>query len=338
MPIEILCNIACGLSIPFLERAIFNLGDLNSTSERPTEAQLEHFKRLFDVLKAKTIKCELFLNHVRIDEALPTVQFDDLKFNEPLVICHYHNYQQNRGLLRWPLVCTADYLDVLTTFYHFKPPKSNVSLNLTPRAPLSTKRVYGFCQFARQFPHLQKITLRNPKLAPIEKELFLTFLNELTGLTVLKIYFAAFCNDFYRLLQQLDCLRTLTSLAIREVSNEFKELLDFGFLRTFIYLKSFDTNVMTTSTMCDSVEKMRFGAVFYFFFEHKLLGDKYYRLIVSKIDHWRYQVALEKRKYSDHDFSYRLEQYEFADFSKTKRYLEVGLNLSHWLNDLFYYC
>ena len=312
--------------MPLLERATFNLGNLSSTSDRPTETQFEHFRLLFNHLKTQKIKpqLQLFLNHVRIDEALPAVQFDDLKLNEPLVFCHLHNYHQNRSLLQQSLLHTAFYLDVLATFGQLRLSSS------------TSEKIYGFVQFARQFPQIRVVTLDNRPLdqrAKIDSSLFLKFLSELRGLQKLEIFHAEFQNDFYQCMHRLDCLRTLTTLVIVERFNKFHMRIDFGFLNTIIYLESFCTNLVSSVVMPDLIAKMRVGAQYMFAYENKEIDPNFNQVAISKLDFWRFEIILDLRIKKKASKPLKRQYFEFDDLSRTNEFL-LSQNLHHWLDDM----
>ena len=350
--------------MPQLQRITLNLGDLLSTSDRPESAALKHFERLFDNLKQRAIddiishcnsksfdlevrkakKSQMFefpvrigsflcFNHVHLNPALKypfTVQFSELAFDRPLVSCLFHNFVQNKlNVLCRPLVESAEYLDVLDSFYLLKAPECSGSVPF--------ERIYGFHQFARHFPQIRKVKLNNCfRKSELQVDLFFQFLSEFQGLTTLEFYCSGFGNaECYDHLHELASLQTLNTLRIIEQCEEFNRQLDFRFLSKFTYLHEFATNLVTRQRAPDLIRMMKVKATFTFDFLHQKLGQKYHQVIVNRIDGWLYEVILVMLSLSESGLQEQravkyLKLFETINFLANQSLLETP----HWLDDL----
>lgn len=361
MPVSILESIACGETMPHLRQIRFNLGNLFSTSDRPDSKHLGVFEQLFDRLREREMhgfqsvsegtkgpeilalqRNVLCLNHVHIGSALRSphaMRFSDLKLDRPLIYSLYHNFLNNRLHVFWrSFIHTTDYLDVFATFGRLKPP-----LNAT-QADLLLPKTYGFRQFARQFPHVRHVTIdnRTAKKA-INVTLFLSFLKELQGLTVLILFETKFDEfSFYHHLQNSDGLKTLAVLRVFEEIDKFRMEIDFRFLGSFPYLRDFGTNLVRVDKVLGLIRIIKVGALFSFDFMHPHLGLEYNQVNVVRTDCSRFVVSLVELRRQNPDFSLQHAQVVFDSGSDYEDSLATVLDYiknqdliptCHWLDD-----
>lgn len=342
--VQLLADIACDNKIlPQLKTLSLNLGDMLSTSDRLTPEQLEYFEQLFNLIKTRGVRStrtnqgfSLFFNNVHMNPVVsptvsitgqivqPVMQFSDLHFDQPLVVCLYLNYTKNRlSIFFRPVSRTAEYLDVLRTFYHLEPSLSG------------NASIYGFRKFALLFPQIQSVTLHNEnREAMPDASLFLRFLWELRGLQRLVVHSAGFSDaEFYSRLIQTASLRTLHTLELYERRGEFKEHIFFGFLASFVYLRRFVTNLVIARWIPCFPQMMKLESHFIFGFWHESFGDEFAEVNIKRNSLLKYEIFVAERNSSDPNFERRYYE-KYFDESICKVYIDPEKLPIHWLDSV----
>ena len=323
--------------MPHLQTLFYNLGNLISSYLPPSRENLKKFELLFEQLQTVDLKPDLdiYLNHIHLNpikQHPQFLQFNDLRFDLPLVCSHYYNFVFNRlSLFHCETVQDVNYLDVCFTFWLLEP-KSNDQLE--------ERRVFGFYQLMRLFPNIRRVIFRQPSTdnqLKLDGPLFVCFLNECRALTTLELYSTGLGNaDFYQALHASRSLRTLDTLIIIEQPAVFSEHINFSFLESFGYLRKFQTNVATSRVAADLIGRMRIHNNFQFQFYHQLMSQSVHQVTIQKSDGLQYVISVQQGTLGDRSFDQTVFE-GVCEGLKAARDLLLGqirFSPFHWLDDI----
>lgn len=205
---------------------------------------------------------QIFFNHIHLNPVVEQrpqrLEFADFRFDQPLVVSHYHNYLNNRlSLVTCQTVDEVDYLDTLYTFSLLEPFQN--------QEPAISTQNFGFDCFMRLFPNIRKVRVAPPTRTQLSASLLLRFLNGCRALTHLELHKTGLGeSDFYRHLNQINSLRTLHHLHVFE----WPHRLNVSLIRSLGLLGSLATNLATDLDLVQTqlIDEMRTGAEFHFQF------------------------------------------------------------------------
>lgn len=316
----------------------FGADKLSSTAFRPFEGQLAFLRDFYALLqrtearRPKLGERKIFLNGVRLD--LERLQFDEYKFELPLVDMHTHN----RSINQLELDTCASVVEVHCLNVPEKLELIDEPTSLLARWwPGNKFEPLSFTGLMSLYPNIRRVVVENRDKLPLKPRAMLDFLGLCHSLTELRLIYTGFKSSFYQQLTHVSSLSTLHVFTLLEPLGFEGVRTDFAFLNSK-YLRRLRTNLASRETMQSCVlNRMQAFSVFEFQFWHPKVAHLSYRHRFQKLDdddEWDWLVEKENflKQRSRQTLLDAVETYEELQVTFCqKNYL---LSTVHWTDDL----